>query len=75
MIIDCTGAREELLAKLRSHMTPEELERAEHYEVDEETQQMFDRMHAFLEQDIKRIEQQHNIKLVSYEHRSATPKT
>lgn len=67
-IIDCTGAGEKLLAMLRAQMTPEEIALAETEEIDEETQRLFDELSDLLQQEVERIEQEYNVRFVSYDH-------
>ena len=58
-IIDCTGARETLIAELEASMTPEEL--AEPYIPTDEEQAEEEQLDALLEQLIKQTERQYNM--------------
>lgn len=69
LIIDCTGAREEMLAMLEAQMSPEEREEMERnpYVPSAEELTRAEEFSAFLEWDIQRIEQQCNVRFVSYD--------
>jgi hypothetical protein len=63
-VIDVTRAKEELIATLEATMTEEE--RNTPYELTPEEIAEMDALDAFLEEDIKRIERECNIRLVSH---------
>lgn len=65
-VIDVTGTKEELLAMIEATMTEEERNSPDTPLTPEQEAEMaaFD---AFLEEDIKRIERDHNIRLVSHD--------
>jgi hypothetical protein len=64
-IIDCTGAQEDLLAQLGVSMTEDE--RDSSYNPGPEDLADMDALDAFLTEDIKRLEQEYNIRFVSYD--------
>ena len=64
-IIDCTGARDELLAQLRAHMTEEELNRP--VEWSEEDKYIAEKLSEYLAERVKELEEVYNVRLVSYD--------
>jgi hypothetical protein len=63
-IIDCTGARDQLLAKLESYMTEEELNTP--VELTEEQKQFAEKFSAMLDEMVKEDERKYNVRFVSY---------
>jgi hypothetical protein len=61
-IINCSGAKEELLAMLQAQMTEEE--KNEHVIWTEEDKQFIEQFDAFLDADIRQIEETCNVRLV-----------
>lgn len=64
-IIDCTGARDELLAQLRAHMTEEELNRP--VEWTDEDKYIAEKLSEYLDERVKELEEVYNVRLVSYD--------
>ena len=69
-LIDCRGAREELLAMLRQQMisdgkTEEEINAP--VEWSEEDKTFIERFDAYLDDSVRSIQEMHNVRLVSYE--------
>lgn len=63
-IINCTGARDELMAQLESHMTEEQLNTP--VEWTEEQKKFAEEFSAMLAEMVKEDEQKYNVRFVSY---------
>lgn len=64
-LIDCTGAREELLTMLQVSMTDDE--RNEVVEITPAVQAEFEALSDMLDRSVARIERDFNVRLISYD--------